>query len=65
MYLWHRLNDLAGLLWPFLIRLSKNSRTSKGKGQLITEHSSFPLEFQLADGKYALQTAQSCYQLKI
>ena len=29
------------------------------------EHNLFPLEFQLPDGKDALQTAQKCYQLKI
>ena len=38
---------------------------SKGKGQQVMGHSSFPLEFQLPDGKDILQTAQRCYQLKI
>ena len=38
---------------------------SKGKCQQVMEHSSFPLEFQLPDGKDILQTAQECYQLKI
>ena len=38
---------------------------SKGKGQQVMEHSSFPLEFQLPDGKDILQTAQRCYKLKI
>ena len=35
----------------------------KGKGQQLMEHRSFPLEFQLADGKDILQTAQRYYQL--
>ena len=36
---------------------------SKGKGQQVMEHNSFPLEFQLPDGKDKdiLQTAQRCY----
>ena len=38
---------------------------SKRKGQQVMEHSSFPLEFQLPDGKDILQTAKRCYQLKI
>ena len=38
---------------------------SKGKGQQVMEHNWFPFEFQLPDGKDALQTAQKCYQLKI
>ena len=38
---------------------------SKGKGQQVTEHNWFPLEFQLPNGKDTLQTAQKCYQLKI
>ena len=38
---------------------------SKGKGQQVMEHSSFPLEFQLPDEKDIRQTAQRCYQLKI
>ena len=38
---------------------------SKGKGQQVMEHHSFPLEFQLPDGKNMLQTAQRCYRLKI
>ena len=37
---------------------------SKGKGQQVMEHSLFPLEFQLPDGKDTLQTAQKCYELK-
>ena len=35
---------------------------SKGKGQQAMEHNWSPLEFQLPDGKDALQTAQKCYQ---
>ena len=31
---------------------------SKEKGQQVVEHCSFPLEFQLPDGKDILQTAQ-------
>ena len=38
---------------------------SKGKGQQAMEHNWSPLEFQLPDGKDALQTAQKCYQSKI
>ena len=38
---------------------------SKGKGQQVMERSSFPLKFQLPDGKDILQIAQRCYQLKI
>ena len=39
---------------------------SKGKDQQVMEHSLFPLEFQLSDGKKdTLQTTQGCYQLKI
>ena len=38
---------------------------SKEKGQQVMEHNSYPLEFQLPDGKDAFQTAQKCYQLKI
>ena len=37
----------------------------KGKGQQVTEHSLFPLESQLPDGKDILQTAQKYYQLKV
>ena len=37
----------------------------KGKGQQVMGHNSFPLEFQLPDGKDTLQTAQKCHQLKI
>ena len=29
------------------------------------EHNLFPLEFQLPDGKNALQTAQKCYRLRL
>ena len=35
---------------------------SKGKSQQVMQHSSFPLEFQLPDGKDIIQTAQRCYQ---
>ena len=38
---------------------------SKGKGQQVMEHSSFPPEFQLRDRKDTLQTAQKCCQLKL
>ena len=38
---------------------------SKGKGQQVMEHSLFPLEFKLPDGKDIFQTVQRCYQLKI
>ena len=44
---------------------SKMSHMSKGQGQQVMEHSSFPLEFQLPEGKDVLQIAQKCYQLKI
>ena len=37
---------------PLLIILSKSrSRLSKGNGQQVMEHSSFPLEFQLPEIK--------------
>ena len=36
---------------------------SKRKGQQVVEHSLFPLEFQLPDGKDVLRTAQRCYQI--
>ena len=38
---------------------------SKGKGQQVMEHSSFPLKFQLPDGEDILQTSQRYYQLEI
>ena len=38
---------------------------SKGKGQRVMEHNSFPLEFQVPEEKDTVQTAQKCYQLKI
>ena len=44
--------------------LEIHSNMSKGKGQQVMEHSWFSLEFQLPDGKDAIQTAQKSYQLK-
>ena len=41
------------------------SHMSKGKGQQVMEHNWFPLEFQLHDGKDALQTAQKYYLKKL
>ena len=38
---------------------------SNENGQQGMEHSSFPLEFHLPDGKDIPQTEQRCHQLKI
>ena len=56
----------ASLLWLLLIILSKkiHSHMSKGKGQWVTDHSSFLLKFQLPDGKDILQTVQRRCQCK-
>ena len=53
----------CGHFWSYFLKI--HSHISKGKGQQVIEHSSFPLEFQLPDGKDILQTAQTRYQLKI
>ena len=63
MYLYHRLNEQASLLWPYCLEIRFHS--SKGEGQHVMEHNSFPLELQLPDRKDALKTAQKFYQLKI
>ena len=53
----------CGHFSPYCLEI--RSHMSKGKGQQVMGYNWFPLEFQLPDGKDALQTTQKCYQLKI
>ena len=52
-----------GHFWSYCLEICPH--TSKEKGQQVIDHNLFPLQFQLLDGKDALQTAKKMLSIKI